>query len=181
MTGSESMGNRKPRRCMRSSRPWRTLAKPGEKRKVPMAEATHSQALRQKAFLTKARVVKFQKGPGSGHRLVKWHRLGAREWCANLDNQIRVSTKTEGLRFYTPVKDIGSDVFIGGWSDAEWRTWPHLAISADCGSDGLAAVHALMFSKNFQSNVSFFPDPAHGCCRSVDEALRVSKLRFFLS
>ena len=61
---------------------------------------------------------------------------------------------------------------ISPWSD--WRLWPHLSISTDQGTDALAGVHALMYE--YKLNISYFPDPSHGCHRDFLAMLRKSGL-----
>lgn len=45
------------------------------------------------------------------------------------------------------------------WAEANWAKWPHLTISADCGSDGLCALFAMEYGWGF--NIDRLPDLAH--------------------
>lgn len=92
-----------------------------------------------------------------------------------VDNQIRVTTDWGGLRFIQapPQENLAN---CAGWSD--WREWPHLSVTADQGSDGFAAIHALQ--RHFRCNLSYTPDASHGVHRDLMGALRSASLMEFM-
>ena len=87
------------------------------------------------------------------------YRVAAKRQLAMLDNQIRVSTPLVGLSHF---RDDGSKV----WSD--WRSWPHVGLGHDLGSDILCAAWAA--ERHFELNFTKTPDVDHGCQRAVIEA-----------
>ena len=141
----------------------------GVKRKVQEEAALTSRDARHKAWLTRGRA---GSKPGSW-RPIKLFRTSARKFARNLDNQIRGSSRAAGLSHFTPKKNSST------WAPSAWRMWPSLAVSIDCGSDGVCAVSALQRHEDFMLNLLVWPDPSHAACRSIDQALRGSQLRPF--
>lgn len=83
-------------------------------------------------------------------RPVKLHRRGVRARLLAHDNQIKNSTRFEGLSHFSYTEE---------WGD--WREWPQLTLSIDLGSDGVGAWHALGF--HFHLNGVLYPDESHSC------------------
>ena len=94
------------------------------------------------------------------------HRKGAKKVLADWDNQIRVSTPLSGLLYFKP------DPTLAIWRN--WRTWPHLTMSHDLGSDCLCASHAA--ERKWLLNFSKFNDLDHGCQRALVDCLKSSGL-----
>jgi hypothetical protein len=59
------------------------------------------------------------------------HRVSPKRWMAALDNQLNCSALPTGLATFAPSASREAP-----WDN--WRQWPHLTISLDLGSDGLA-------------------------------------------
>ena len=97
------------------------------------------------------------------------HRKGAKKVLVDWDNQIRQSTPLSGLLFYKP----DADLLLGH----NWRSWPHLGISHDLGSDCLCASHAA--ERLWKLNFSKFNDLDHACQRSLVDSLKSSGLYDF--
>ncbi|MFM7983045.1 MAG: hypothetical protein ACKPKO_27360, partial [Candidatus Fonsibacter sp.] len=53
---------------------------------------------------------------------------------------------------------------------AHWRTWPHLSVAMDLGSDGLCAFDWREYGPH-KLNVDKYPYPSHGANRCVISAL----------
>ena len=81
-------------------------------------------------------------------------------------------TNWDGLRRFRP--DDRLDI----WRD--WRLWPHVSIVLDRGSDGVAGVAALLYSKEHKLNCSVWFDNSHDGWRSVLEAVRDNGLYGFI-
>ncbi|CAK0878635.1 unnamed protein product [Prorocentrum cordatum] len=102
----------------------------------------------------------------------KLHRVAAKHWLDNTDNQLRWATAASGWSSFLPVEG-------GDWSD--WRTTPHLTVAIDLGGDGLSAMNLLEYGpKEFKCCVDKFCDPAHGGNRSVVCMLHDVKLWGFM-
>ena len=126
----------------------------GTKRKL---EHDEQRAIRQKAWLGRRAA-----NEKSHCRPIKLHRVAAKNWLANLDNQFRVSAAKRGLSFFMP-----------DWELPQWKSWqslPFAAIGMDLGSDGCTGAHALMHY--WRLNMELVPDPSHGSQRSVILALK---------
>ena len=68
-----------------------------------------------------------------------------------------MSTAFGGLsRFHLTPDDVAT---------TPWRSWPHLSLSSDQGSDQLSAAHALQFFSPVKCNVTPFWDAGHGSNR----------------
>ena len=106
----------------------------------------------------------------SAWRPRKVHRTSAKLWCSMLDNQFRCCTARIGLAFFQP-----QAVPAGPWLD--WRTWPHLNVAMDLGSDGNCGFHAL--ERRFRLNIDQWNDPAHGCHRDLDLSIGAVGLHGF--
>lgn len=122
---------------------------------------------RQKAWLSRGQ-------PGSrpgAWRPKKLYRTASRRWIQNVDNQIRRGTQMKGLSRFR--RKVGSPQW------ANWRHWPSLSLSLDLGSDGVTATSALTYKEDMALNLLRWPDPSHGCNRSVDQALVKTQLRGF--
>ena len=100
---------------------------------------------------------------GESWRPKEQYRLSAKRWACHIDNQLQVTGGVDGLKHFRWLADAEM------WKDANWRQWRHLSISMDLGSDGVAAMHALMF--HFLICIWMMPDPSHGCNRDVDLAI----------
>ena len=102
----------------------------------------------------------------------KLHRVSAKRWLTNLDNQFKQATATGGLNFFR--KDPSSEV----WAASAWPRWPHLAIAMDGGSDGFCATFGLEYGWGF--NVDRIPDQSHAINCDWDGALQDSQLKGFI-
>ena len=94
-------------------------------------------------------------------RPIKYYRTATKRQVIRIDNQIRVSTRLDGLAFFE------KDEKIEEWKD--WRHKPNLHLATDCGSDCVSMYYALAFF--YRLAVWFWPDPSHGCARSFDHFL----------
>lgn len=75
------------------------------------------------------------------------HRQAAEKYLKLLDNQVRGSSCFGGLESFR---------FIEGderWVESSWRVWPSMTIAADQGSDGVSALHSLMYKQSIAYNV----------------------------
>ena len=98
------------------------------------------------------------------------HRVGAKHWIQNIDNQIRQSTELGGLAFFR------FDDKRRGLCQ-HWSTWPYLSIAMDLGPKGLAGYNSM--ERFFGLNVDKMPDHAHGCNRDFDMSLARMGLKGF--
>ena len=113
-----------------------------------------------------------ENGKTAAWRPKKRHRTAAKCFTMILDQQVQLSTELSGLvDFQRP----GTASDKGPWSN--WRFWPHLSISTDQGTDAMAGVHALQYE--YKLNISYFPDPSHGCHRDLLAMLKKSGLYDF--
>ena len=120
--------------------------------------------LRQRLWLGRS-----NNGKRSTWRPRKLHRVSAKHWLINVDNAIKLTTTLNGLaHFVLPPEEKRNGV----WAD--WRTWPFLAISMDMGSDGVSAVHALLYM--WMVCCDLVPDWSHGLSRSVFQTLKKCNL-----
>lgn len=100
------------------------------------------------------------------------YRVGAKRVLAELDNQVRQSCPLPGLKHFQPCPEK-----TGPWSC--WRTWPHINVTHDLGSDMLCASNAA--ENEFKLNYTKMPDFDHGCQRSLIEMLKGAGVHeFFL-
>ena len=142
---------------------------------------------------------KLPEGRGMTWRPTKRHRVSAKHWMVNLDNQLKQSTQTGGLAFFQQgfqnagpgVRGVGLKsrrvghssagntnnellLFPGRWKD--WRSWPHLGVAMDQGTDGMAAswfmLHKLM-------NCTFWTDWSHGAWNDCKVSLKDNHLMGF--
>lgn len=112
---------------------------PGTKNEMVMAVAG-----RHRSWLSK-HVVKGQRD-GWRPRLPK--RAAAAKWIKMLDNQVRVATCFGGLEHFRYQEDDAV------WAPSKWRLWPSITTAADQGSDGVCAVHALLFKPLLRVNLT---------------------------
>jgi hypothetical protein len=92
----------------------------------------------------------------SSWRPVVLHRVSAKRWCMNIDNDLQVSTHFGGLRHFQ-VDDRPV------WHQSQWRSWPTIFIPMDLGPDGQSGMSALEYK--FRLCVLKCPDPSHGLQR----------------
>ena len=126
------------------------------------ASITTKQGTRELVKSTNARHVSWLRKvvKQNGKRKTAWrpkvfYRRGAFRWLVQQDNVQRVATANGGLRFIIP------DPTEPLWKDDNWRDWPTQTYGIDQGSDGVAALHALMYK--LRGNVSPFYEFSHGC------------------
>ena len=84
------------------------------------------------------------------------HRVATKWWLIAADNQLENSSHLNGLVDFMLTPE---------WLMAEWRLWEHLGLSIDLGSDGVAAVSAMIYK--WAMNVLLFPDESHSCKNSL--------------
>jgi hypothetical protein len=99
-------------------------------------------------------------------RPVKRYRTAAKSWLLNLDNQVSGTLAVNGLASFVPPA-----AREGIW--ANWRSWRHLLISIDQGSDGICATNYL---KHLKANVTIYCDWSHGANNDFSETLRAMGL-----
>lgn len=85
-----------------------------------------------------------------------------------VEHQVRAATCREGLVFFAFPSDDSPEEAKREFAD--WRLYPHLSVSIDQGSDGVAAAHALMYGMSV--NMSLWCDPSHGVHRDIGLMLR---------
>jgi hypothetical protein len=125
-------------------------------------EATKAMAQRQKAWLSRGN---FATAPATW-RPRKLHRSAAKKWAFALDCQFKLSYGHVGLSLFQ--KPQPPKLMLGPWSN--WRTWPHLNISQDLGSDGNTAFHGL--ERLFGLDCDQTNDECHACNRDLDLAIK---------
>lgn len=87
--------------------------------------------------------------------------------------QVQHGTSLPGLKYWhLPTED--AEEVPSCWSS--WRTWPHLLLSLDQGSDGLSGAHAALYDQNLRLNCSAHYDPSHGSWRDIQGCIRDSGL-----
>lgn len=118
---------------------------------------------RRHCFWVKRKAVS---GGFSSWRPAKRHRLAAKHWLSNLDNQVRQCLPLEGLSGFQLSKQRA-----GLW--AGWRSWPHLSIAMDQGSDAVAATWYL---HHLGANITAWPDWSHGSWNDTKNMLKESGL-----
>ena len=91
------------------------------------------------------------------------HRTASKNWCAYVEGHIQTNTPAPGLTFYAYDKDKPE------WAPSTWRTWSHLNLGHDLGSDGNCGHHALQYK--FAVNSTKWPDFDHGNQRGMIEAM----------
>jgi hypothetical protein len=111
-----------------------------------MVSVEVTQDARHRAWLRRGRYGVVQ----AAWRPKKQHRVNAKKWLANTDNQLRVCTASRGWHFFVPCE-------LPCWK--RWTDWPHASIGIDLGSDGLCAVQSMMYL--FKANVILYPDMSH--------------------
>ena len=131
--------------------------KPGKKQRRDVVDK--SVASRHMAWLKKI----YKQEAGESWRPRKQYRMAVKRWACHIDNQLQVPGGVNGLHHFA--WDGNTEM----WKDSNWRLWRHLTISMDLGSDGVAAMHALMYG--FFMCLWLQPDPSHGCNRDVDLAI----------
>lgn len=94
----------------------------------------------------------------------KRYRVSTKHWVQNLDNAIKHGLGKGGLSFFALPSDRSSSA---AWND--WRSWPHLMLAIDQGSDGLSG-GSWMRSEDI--NVTLVTDWSHACQNDMKEALR---------
>ncbi|CAK0820493.1 unnamed protein product [Prorocentrum cordatum] len=100
-----------------------------------------------------------KKGIKHVFRPKKRHRTSVLTALKNMDRQLRVGTKFDGLRFVVRVSDEET------WSDANWRNWPGLLVSSDQGGDMLSAGHCML--RYLDCNAILTWDWSHGAQRDL--------------
>jgi hypothetical protein len=100
------------------------------------------------------------------------YRISSKKEIAALDNQIRVSSDKEGLRFYAYNEDDPV------WAKSNWRNWPHMNFAQDLGPNILCATNALIF--HFLVNMMRTPDFDHGIQRAFLGACSAADMKNFL-
>ena len=135
--------------------------KVGVKRKID--DVSHipldAVAERQRAWLSQT-----MKETRPAWRPAKRHRTGAKKWLIALDNQIKTTTSRRGLVDFQYNEKWGSD----------WRLWPCVGVSSDLGSDGVSAIHAMLYK--YDISMYFFPDESHAIKNSFVQFLKDVKL-----
>ena len=107
---------------------------------------------------------------GNSWRPRPLYRCSAKRCLDMLDNQLQWSTSWErGLFHLKPGPTLEM------WLN--WRTWPHVDVVEDLGSDILSACHA--GQHKFELNFGKRPDPAHGGTCDFDVTLKQSQLKGF--
>ena len=101
-------------------------------------------------------------GPIISWRAKPTYRVGAKKSLADWDNQIRQSTPLPGLIYFKP------DPTLARWSN--WRSWPHLGIGHDLGSDCLCASQAL--ERKYKLCVTKCNDFDHAAQRTLLDSLK---------
>jgi hypothetical protein len=86
--------------------------------------------------------------------------------------QIRESTSLRGL-----VEFADSDIKK---KNLAWRSWPHLSLSLDQGSDMLSMSHGLLYSDAICCNITMYFDPSHGANRDFWGSVEDLKLTGFM-
>ena len=66
------------------------------------------------------------------------HRAASLKFLKAIDNKLRVGTPWDGIAALVP---DGSEQ----WLPENWRTWPHLSLCIDQGSDGLCPAHCMKY------------------------------------
>lgn len=122
-----------------------------------------------KQFKQKQWVERYTGGSRHGWRSTPLHRVAAKRWCAMVDSQLRRSTPCNGLKEFQ--RQSGDN----RWTS--WRTWPHLTICMDLGSDGLSGFMGC--ERRFHLNLDLAGDPNHHSNRDVINSLKSSKLFSF--
>ena len=92
--------------------------------------------------------------------------FGEQKWALALDNQIRVSTCRNGLKYFK--FELGASDWL------RWDQWPGLGVSMDLGSDGVSGFSALAYHMDL--NIWMWHDPPHAAQRSFDAVLREMKI-----
>jgi hypothetical protein len=95
-----------------------------------------------------------------GKRKRARYRTKAYEWLLALDNALRISVGEGLVRYRMPDPAAGVDPL----------KWPRLSLAPDQGTDGMAAVHYLMYSKGI--NIDMTPDTSHGMWRDVQLSIK---------
>lgn len=122
-----------------------------------MVQVSTSVDTRHRAWLQRGRFGAVQ----MAWRPQKQHRVSAKHWLGNTDNQLRIVTSSSGWRFFLPSK-------ADTWT--HWSSWPHATIGIDLGSDGLSAVMSLMYY--YRVNVLLYPDISDFFHRAQTQALK---------
>jgi len=78
--------------------------------------------------------------------------VSAKNFLGYFDNQLRHSTSLPRPRLLYYQENLKIDA----WRD--WRTWPHMRLNLDLGSDQLTGLSARLF----ELNISGLPDFDHG-------------------
>lgn len=118
-------------------------------------------AKRQRAWMSRESQAK----PASW-RPTRHYRLGAKWWLLALDNQVRQSTRFEGL---------SSFVRQESWDEASWAAWPGFQLAGDLGSDGVAAWHCMVY--HWRMNALLVPDESHSAKNAFTQMLKAVGLQ----
>ncbi len=136
-----------------------------EKDSVAQTLEKHKLNLRHRLFL-KRKV----KHSSTNWQPVKRYRLSTKHWVMNIDNSMQGSLGLAGLKDFK-MPEPGSASF------KNWRTWKHLILAIDQGSDGLSGTSWLQSQK---INISTVCDWSHGIHNDMKESLRASGLWHFM-
>ena len=109
------------------------------------------------------------RGRNAGAKAAAWrpaprHRVSAKHWLQNLDNQARISFRDEGLKFFKP------NYGVGLWSD--WRTHPFAVTPMDLGLDGVCGLFAAQYKWGLA--IEGFLDGCHAGNRAIVQMLEAT-------
>ena len=109
-------------------------------------------------------------GKPAGWRARVVPRRAAYRWLLAMDNVIRQHSDLPGLRHFSgpSSQDLKENRF------PDPLTWPHLSVSVDRGSDGVAALHYLQ--RKLRANVEPMWDSSHDSWRDFLRMLRENSL-----
>ena len=152
-----------------------SLVRPAKRRKlgddhaVPGCSVPDDQD-RHRAWTTRGRKGKDTNSSASW-RPRHIYRVATKRLLGMWDNQVQGSTPLRGLVHYK------KDTKRAEW--ANWRTWPHLGMATDLGSDCVCATNCAIY--HFELNFTRTPDFDHGAQRSLIDTLKNAGLyEFFL-
>ena len=124
-------------------------------------------ALRQKAWLQRDA----ETAKEADWRPLRCHRVAAKHWLVRVDNTFRHGHHWGGLKMLIFNHDDPA------WQN--WRNWREATFIIDCGSDGMAATHALEYG--YDACSSHFPDQPHNQKTGWIEGMKAAGIyNFFL-
>ena len=121
----------------------------------PMLGACDDTCARQAAWISGA-------STSASWRLSKLHRVSAKHWLMQIDNQLRSSTHFDGL----------SSFQLSAFQGVSPFDWPGIQLSMDLGSDGVSAYFAMIYK--FYLNLWLVPDESHSIKNSFIEMLKAA-------